>query len=80
MARMGKRASIREVGPRGEIARLDELRPWHASLHGALLARRNGVLVPLPVASIDVTQSISGPIVRGRLVQSFENPTAARFR
>ena len=42
---------------------------------GALLVKMNGILVPLPVASMDVTLSISGPIVRGRLVQSFENPT-----
>jgi Ca-activated chloride channel family protein len=42
---------------------------------GALLARINGVLVPLPVVSMDVTLSVAGPIVRGRLVQSFDNPT-----
>jgi Ca-activated chloride channel family protein len=42
---------------------------------GALLARMNGILVPIPVVSMEVTLSISGPIVRGRLVQSFENPT-----
>jgi Ca-activated chloride channel family protein len=42
---------------------------------GALLARMNGVLVPIPVVSMEVTLSISGPIVRGRLIQSFENPT-----
>jgi Ca-activated chloride channel family protein len=43
---------------------------------GALLAKMNGILVPLPVVSMQVTLEISGPIVRGRLVQSFENPTA----
>ncbi len=42
---------------------------------GALLAKINGTLVPLPVDSMDVTLSISGPVVRGRLVQSFDNPT-----
>jgi Ca-activated chloride channel family protein len=42
---------------------------------GALLARINGALVPLPVNTMDVTLSISGPIVRGRLVQTFDNPT-----
>jgi Ca-activated chloride channel family protein len=42
---------------------------------GALLARMNGILVPIPVVSMEVALSISGPIVRGRLVQSFENPT-----
>lgn len=43
---------------------------------GALFAKMNGVLVPLPVVSMDVALSISGPIVRGRLQQTFENPTA----
>jgi Ca-activated chloride channel family protein len=43
---------------------------------GALLAKMNGILVPIPLVSMEVTLSISGPIVRGRLVQSFENPTA----
>src|SRR4029077_6589802 len=43
---------------------------------GALLAKINGILIPMPVVSMEVTLSISGPIVRGRLVQSFENPTA----
>jgi Ca-activated chloride channel family protein len=43
---------------------------------GALLAKMNGLLVPMPVVSMEVTLSISGPIVRGRLVQTFENPTA----
>jgi len=42
---------------------------------GVLLARINGILVPLPVVSMDVNLSISGPIVRGRLVQTFDNPT-----
>jgi Ca-activated chloride channel family protein len=42
---------------------------------GALLAKMNGILVPIPLVSMEVTLSISGPIVRGRLVQSFENPT-----
>jgi Ca-activated chloride channel family protein len=42
---------------------------------GTLLARINSTLVPLPVVSMEVTLSISGPIVRGRLVQSFDNPT-----
>jgi hypothetical protein len=42
---------------------------------GALLAKINGIVVPLPVVSMDVSLSISGPIVRGRLVQSFDNPT-----
>ena len=42
---------------------------------GALLAKINGILVPLPVVSMDVSLSISGPIVRGRIVQSFDNPT-----
>ena len=42
---------------------------------GALLARIGGVVVPLPVDSMDVTLSISGPIVRGRVVQTFDNPT-----
>jgi Ca-activated chloride channel family protein len=42
---------------------------------GALLAKMNGILVPIPVVAMEVTLSISGPIVRGRLVQSFENPT-----
>ncbi len=43
---------------------------------GALLAKMNGVLVPMPVVAMDVSLSISGPIVRGRVVQTFENPTA----
>jgi Ca-activated chloride channel family protein len=43
---------------------------------GALLAKMNGVLVPMPLASMQVTLAISGPIVRGRVVQTFENPTA----
>jgi Ca-activated chloride channel family protein len=43
---------------------------------GALLAKMNGVLVPMPVASMDVRLTVSGPIVRGRVVQTFENPTA----
>jgi Ca-activated chloride channel family protein len=42
---------------------------------GELLAKMGGTPVPLPMVSMDVTLSISGPIVRGRLVQSFENPT-----
>jgi Ca-activated chloride channel family protein len=42
---------------------------------GELLAKMNGRQVPLPVVSMDVSLSISGPIVRGRLVQTFENPT-----
>ena len=44
---------------------------------GALLARMNGLLVPMPVVAMDVSLSISGPIVRGRVVQTFTNPTAA---
>ena len=43
---------------------------------GALLAKMNGILVPMPVVAMEVSLSISGPIVRGRLVQTFENPTA----
>jgi len=43
---------------------------------GALLAKMNGILVPLPVVAMDVSLSISGPIVRGRVVQMFTNPTA----
>ena len=34
---------------------------------GALLAKMNGVLIPLPVVSMDVTLSISGPIVRAAI-------------
>ncbi len=43
---------------------------------GALLAKMNGVLVPMPVVAMEVSLSISGPIVRGRVVQTFTNPTA----
>jgi Ca-activated chloride channel family protein len=42
---------------------------------GELVARIGGALVPLPVNAMDVSLSISGPIVRGRLVQTFDNPT-----
>jgi Ca-activated chloride channel family protein len=42
---------------------------------GALLMKMNGALVPIPAVSMDVTLSIAGPLVRGRLVQTFENPT-----
>jgi len=34
------------------------------------------VLIPMPVVSMDVMLSVTGPIVRGHLVQTFENPTA----
>jgi len=42
---------------------------------GALLAKIDGALVPMPVVSMDVSLSVSGPIVRSRLTQRFENPT-----
>ena len=42
---------------------------------GALLVKMNGMLVPVPARSTDVSLSIAGPIVRGRIVQTFTNPT-----
>ncbi|HEX4826421.1 MAG TPA: VIT domain-containing protein [Candidatus Polarisedimenticolaceae bacterium] len=43
---------------------------------GALLAKLNGQLVPMPLARMEVALDVSGPIVRGHLRQTFQNPTA----
>jgi Ca-activated chloride channel family protein len=43
---------------------------------GALLVKMNGILVPVPALTTDVSLSIVGPMVRGRIVQTFTNPTA----
>jgi Ca-activated chloride channel family protein len=63
-------AAIVSIGAAAQEPRIDE-NPGT----GELLARINGALVPMPVDSMDVTLSISGPIVRGRVVQTFDNPT-----
>ena len=41
---------------------------------GALLARIDGALVPMPIASMEADLQIAGPLVRGRVTQTFSNP------
>lgn len=42
---------------------------------GALLAKMNGTLVAMPMVSMDVRLSVSGPMVRSHVQQAFSNPT-----
>ena len=54
----------------------DEPAPADAG-SGALLATFRGTTISLPLASMEVSLAVSGPLVHGAVTQEFTNPTDA---